>query len=66
MRYIIDIKDDEVHIMRLNGQAQLDLMNKIDESYNVVQKGIASIYLTAIMNGFQPPRDLRHLDKPID
>jgi hypothetical protein len=68
MRYIIDINesDKKVHIFRLRGKADLDLMGKVDESYGFVTPDVAAIYLAAIIHGFQPPRDLRHLDTPFD
>ena len=66
MKYIIEIKDETLFIKRLRGSAELDIFNKLDESYAPVSLQVGAVYLAAIINGFQPPRCLVHLDKPID
>jgi hypothetical protein len=37
----------------------------IQESYHVPDKARASVYLAAIAQGFEPPRGLKHQDKPV-
>lgn len=53
------VYDDCVSFRRMgNGQ--------IEESYPPVPISKATVYATAIVNGLQPPRDLRPCDKLID
>lgn len=39
---------------------------RIEESYPPVPLSKAAVYAAAIVNGLQPPRDLRLCDRPID
>ena len=39
---------------------------KLNESYPGVSRGQASVYLSAVIQGFQPPRGLLRLDRPSD
>jgi hypothetical protein len=38
---------------------------QLQESYHVPDKARASVYLAAIAQGFEPPRGLKHQDKPV-
>ncbi|KLF03342.1 hypothetical protein YA24_09000 [Klebsiella aerogenes] len=40
-----------------------ELNGVVDETYSPVSKEKAAVFASAIIHGFQPPRDLRSLDK---
>ncbi len=40
--------------------------NRVIENYPPVSTAIASIYIQAIIQGYQPPRHLSHLETPSD
>ena len=55
--WTIEISEENFTFTRqLNGKTQ--------ESYAPVTRSKASIYASAIIHGFQPPRDLRNFDTP--
>lgn len=53
----IDVRTGEVQIRSFRDGVRM-------ESYRPYKRGEASIAVNAILNGFQPPRDLRHLETP--
>jgi hypothetical protein len=55
----IEISPEGVYLQRLHN-------DHVIEAYAKVDHGKAAIYLTAILNGFQPPRALVRLDTPSD
>ena len=56
-KWIVVVHEDRVHFKRFENGA-------IVESYAPVSPVKAAVYATAIVNGLQPPRDLRPCDKP--
>jgi len=67
---IIDsMTSDAEFVMTINKDAMiLKRMHRgaVVESYAPVSKERGAVYLAAISQGFQPPRDLRPFDKPVD
>lgn len=57
-KWIMVVFEDQVHFSRFENGAKL-------ESYAPVPVSKAAVYAAAIVNGLQPPRDLRQCDKPI-
>lgn len=58
-QWLVTIAEDTVSLRRLNDGG-------VEEVYAPVSKERGAIYLAAISQGFQPPRDLRLFDKPVD
>lgn len=54
----IKVSDAGVQLTRIHN-------GKPNESYRAVDHARGAIFLAAISQGFQPPRDLRCLDKPV-
>lgn len=58
----------EVWEMEINGD-KVTLTRKIEgkavETYAPVSKNKASVFVVAAIQGFQPPRNLLNLDKPV-
>lgn len=57
--WIIQLGKNEVQFNRV-------IDGRIEESYAPVNYAKANVYAAAILNGLQPPRDLRLSDKPTD
>lgn len=57
--WVIQLGKNEVQFNRV-------IDGRIEESYAPVNYVKANVYAAAILNGLQPPRDLRLSDKPID
>lgn len=58
-KWVVVVYEDQVHFERFEDGAMV-------ENYAPVSPAKASVYAAAIVNGLQPPRDLRLCDKPID
>ena len=58
--WTVRIQADKVHICRMG------LQGRPVESYRIVDRATAALWLVAISQGFAPPRDLRRLDTPAD
>ncbi|WP_447874662.1 hypothetical protein [Serratia fonticola] len=56
-KWVVVVREDRVHFRRFENGAMV-------ESYAPVSPAKATVYATAIVNGLQPPRDLRPCDKP--
>ena len=56
--WLIEIDGDVVQLKRLHE-------GKVCESYRHVDRATAVIWAAAIIQGYQPPRDLRHQGKPV-
>jgi hypothetical protein len=54
----IEVGPEKVWIRRMAGEQAC-------ESYRFVDHGIAAVWLAAISQGFQPPRDLRAFGKAV-
>lgn len=63
--WLVEVEGDAIRLTRLKSKPALK-PNQVLESYPLVDAGVASVYLSAINRGFQPPRCLSHLDKPSD
>lgn len=46
--------------------SRYDLDGKVKEQYRPETKNVILVWLLSILNGFQPPRNLHHLDKLSD
>ena len=57
--FVMTINKDTMILKRMHGGI-------VVESYAPVSKERGAVYLAAISQGFQPPRDLRLFDKPVD
>lgn len=55
--WVIDVRKEGVHLRRMHNGVPC-------ESYRDVSPAVAAIWVAAIIQGYQPPRDLRRLDKP--
>lgn len=58
--WVMDVYDDRVSFTRVGKDG------RVVEGYPPVSTAKAAVYATAIVNGLQPPRDLRPCDTPID
>lgn len=58
-KWVIEVYDDKVQFRRMGDGVVL-------EGYPPVTPAQATVYASAIVNGFQPPRDIRLCDKPTD
>ncbi len=56
--WVVDMLRDGVHLTRMHNGFPC-------ESYRAVSPAEAVIWLAAVIQGYQPPRDLRRLDKPV-
>lgn len=56
--WVVDVLEDGVHLTRMHN-------GRPCESYRVVSCEVAVIWMAAVIQGYQPPRDLRRLDKPV-
>lgn len=56
--WMIDVQKDGVHLRRMHNGVPC-------ESYGVVSPAVAAIWVAAIIQGYQPPRDLRRLDSTV-
>jgi hypothetical protein len=63
--WLIEVEGDATRLTRLKSKPTL-ISGQVVESYPPVDAGVASVYLSAINRGFQPPRCLYHLEKPSD
>lgn len=55
--WLIEVSDDGVQMTRMHN-------GKANEIYPRVPHAKGAVYAAAITQGYQPPRDLRHSDKP--
>lgn len=55
-RWVIEISDGRYAFTK-------EINGSIDESYAPVCKAKVAVFASAIIQGFQPPRDLRSCDK---
>lgn len=55
-RWTIDFIDDDRFLF------QRELNGKLNESYRIVERDLAAVYATAIIQGLEPPRQLREKD----
>ncbi|WP_036591248.1 hypothetical protein [Oceanospirillum maris] len=63
--WLVEVEGDATRLTRLKSKPTLK-PDQVLESYPLVDAGVASVYLSAINRGFQPPRCLSHLEKPSD
>lgn len=56
--WLIEVSDKGVQMTRMHNGRPI-------ESYPMVSHAIGAVYLTAISQGFQPPRGLLACDKPV-
>ncbi len=64
-----ELEDQEIRIKITNGRyflSRYELDGKVKEQYCPVSNDIIQVYLVSVMNGLQPPHNLRHLDKLSD
>ena len=55
----IEIKDGRYHLSRYKD-------GKVKEQYRPESKECMQVWITSVLNGFQPPRSLNRLDKLSD
>ena len=62
------IEDQEIRISVENGRYFLSRYKdgKVKEQYRPESKECMHVWITSVLNGFQPPRSLNHLDKLSD
>jgi len=58
-KIVIEIKDGKYFLSRHDD-------DKVREQYSPQTKEAICVYVVSILNGFQPPRNLLHLDKLTD
>lgn len=63
-----DLENQEIRIKIENGKYFLSryVDGKVKEQYRPETREVIPVWLLAILNGFQPPRNLHHLDKLSD
>lgn len=64
-----NLENQEIRIKIKDGKyflSRYELDGKVKEQYSPVSNEIIQVYLVSVMNGLQPPRNLRHLDKLSD
>jgi hypothetical protein len=64
-----ELENQEIRIKIKDGRyflSRYDLDGKVKEQYCCVSNEIIQVWLLSILNGFQPPRNLHHLDRLSD
>lgn len=64
-----ELENQEIRIKIKDGRyflSRYELDGKVKEQYCPETNNVIQVWLLSILNGFQPPHNLRHLDKLTD